>query len=449
MRRTGALIPALLGVLAGLAAAAEPPNAQEPRAALAAPYPGITAAPAEEPCVPLDLQTALSWTLSSNPDLIAVRQNLCVSAEAVGVARRLPASLNPSVSVDVAPWVFERTPGNGVERLDPMVTVSLQQPIELGHRTRFRLSEARASYGKEQWNVVQAEFQAVVQTYRLYQTAAYRRDKVQVARELADFSNRLLATIQRQVDANQAPAADLVLAEVEGQTARQDLIAAEQEHVVALSALRRQIGFNDDHRFWEPAEGLQLPACPVSDEQALVERAMTEHPEIGAAAAQVEVSRSALSLARADRIPTPSLGPTYERNETGASFYGLAVSSPLPVLNAGAPLVRQREAEHNRDRVVLEQVRQRVRLQVRDAHVRWTQSLQMAARTRAVHEPIEALAARMERLYQAGQADLTRLLQVRQRLIEAQNVQLDALWQATQAYADLLAAVGVTPLVEW
>ena len=57
-------------------------------------------------------------------------------------------------------------------------------------------------------------------------------------------------------------------------------------------------------------------------------------------------------------------------------------------------------------------------------------------------KPIQAQTTRMERLYQAGQTDLLRLLLVRQRAMEAENARLDALWQSTQAYADLLAAVG-------
>ena len=44
----------------------------------------------------------------------------------------------------------------------------------------------------------------------------------------------------------------------------------------------------------------------------------------------------------------------------------------------------------------------------------------------------------MERLFEANQADLTQLLQARQRLIQLENAELDALWQATQAQADLL-----------
>ena len=53
----------------------------------------------------------------------------------------------------------------------------------------------------------------------------------------------------------------------------------------------------------------------------------------------------------------------------------------------------------------------------------------------------------LDRLFKAGQADLTKLMQARQRLIQLQNAQLDAVWQATQAQADLLLALGMPSLI--
>jgi cobalt-zinc-cadmium efflux system outer membrane protein len=399
------------------------------------------------PAVPLDLVTALEWTLSSNPDLIAIRRNLCVSAEAIEVARRLPASLNPNIGVGVSPWVFEKMPDGSHDQLDTVVSISLEQPIELGHRRSYRISAARADYSKERWNVLMAELQALVETYRLYQTAAYRREKLGVAEELADFNNRLVATLRRQMEANQVSAADVVLAEVEGQTTQQALEVARQELVVALSELSRQIGVREDCCPVELIGSLQLPIAPIAqDEEALICASLTDRPDIRAAQSQVQSSHAALCLAQADRIPVPSLGPVYERDETGVSFYGLTLNSPVPILNSGASIVRQREAEYCRDKVVLEQLQQKTVLQVKAARKQWIQVMELVARTAAIHQPIQAQTAQMERLYEAGQTDLLKLLQVRQGLIEARNTQLDVLWQATQTYADLLDAVGVEPL---
>ncbi len=371
-----------------------------------------------------------------------------MSIAAIAVARRFPTSINPTVSIDARPWTFERNTGAGSRPLETDFTISWNQPIELGHRRAYREAVARAAFTQTQWNVVQAELSALVQTYRLHQTGTYRREKLRVAKQLARFNQALVETVQRQMQANQASAADASMAEVENQATIQQLAAAQQDFVAALTELREQMGIPEYAANIEPTGPLRVPG-PIApgDEEQLVRTALSSRPEIHAAAAQVAISRAAVCLARADRIPIPSVGPVYEKDESGTTFYGIVASSPIPVLNAGGPLVRQREAEYRRDVVSLEQTQQRVRAQVKATLAKWSQVQQLVSRTQPTIQPIQAEAERMERLYKAGQTDLLRLLQVRQRLIQAENAQLDALWQATQAYADLLAALGCTPLI--
>jgi len=406
------------------------------------------AAAAEPEPVRFDLRTALEWTLSRNPDLVAQRQNINVSAEALAVARHFPTSLNPTVAVDVRPWVFERQPGDGVNELQTLVNVTWSQPIELGHRTSLRASIAQASYCQTRFNVLQAELLALVQTYRLHETALYRREKLDVAKRLAEFNQRLLETLQRQVEATRAASSDLVLAQVESQAIQQQSATAAYEYVVALSDLRSQLGIPEYATSAEPTGELSLPSATASEgDEALVQMALASRPEILAAQAAASGSREAIALARADRIPIPSVGPAYEKDESGVSFYGFTVSSPLPVLNAGNSLVRQREAEYRRDCVALEQLRQRTATQVRATLVKWHHAQELVSRTQAMVEPIRSQTARMERLYAAGETDIIKLLQVRQRLLDSENRRLDAIWTATQSYADLLAAVGAIPLI--
>ena len=193
---------------------------------------------------------------------------------------------------------------------------------------------------------------------------------------------------------------------------------------------------------------MRVPANNVpTDPDALVQLAWNSRPEILTALAQVESSRAALSLAQADRIPIFSVGPVYEHNETGADFYGMGVSSPIPVINGGLPLVRLREAELERDTVALQQQRFLVAAQVRALLAKWNKMQESAERTRLRIAPVRDLAGRMQRIYESGQSDVIKLLDVRRRLIESDNAQLDAVWQTTQAYADLLTALGAMPLI--
>ena len=79
--------------------------------------------------------------------------------------------------------------------------------------------------------MLQAELTALVQTYRFFQTAAYNREKVRVAEELATFNDTLLKSLQRRLEANQITAADVALARVESRASRQLVKAANQTYV--------------------------------------------------------------------------------------------------------------------------------------------------------------------------------------------------------------------------
>jgi outer membrane protein, heavy metal efflux system len=412
------------------------------------PTPLVGGAALPETAAPLSLQTALEWTLSANPDLIALRQNFRVSNDALAVARSFPMSLNPTVSLTLQPWTFERMPGQGVEQLATLFSVSWQQPIEIGHRTEYRTAIAQASFSQTRWNILQAELLAMVQTYRLHQAAAYRYRKYSIATRLAEFNERLLQALERQLQANRVSAADVVLAKVENQATLQSVETARREYVAAIAELCRQIGAPRYVGTFEIGGELQTPDLPGAEvEDALVKSALQSRPEILAARAQASGSHAAVALARADRIPIPSIGPVYEKDESNVTYYGVGISSPIPVLNAGTKIVRQRESEHCRDLVSLEQTRQKVVAQVKTALMRCQEARRFSAQTNALAAPLAEQAARMDRLYEAGQSDLVKLFQVRQRLIEAENVRIDADWQVIQAYADMLDALGATPLV--
>lgn len=121
--------------------------------------------------------------------------------------------------------------------------------------------------------------------------------------------------------------------------------------------------------------------------------------------------------------------------------------SPLPIWNNGKPLVLQREAEHRRAIVAHQQAQQRAIAQVRAAVAKWNGATELVNESAGLSKELDKEVNVLDRLFEAGQADLTKLMQARQRLIQLQNAQLDAVWQATQAQADLLLALGMPSLI--
>lgn len=440
---------------------------------------GIPAAPALTLPAPVDsptpvvgtqsisLQTALYGALTGNPDLVALREGnpALASAEAVEVARHFPTTLNPTLWVDYRPLTLVPSGtfggnaagaggGAGGRRGsyynfgDQFLYLSLRQPIELGHQTTHRYHIAKAAYDGLQWTVLQAELTALVQTYRFFQTAAYNREKTRVAEELAAFNDKLLESLQRRLEANQVTAADVALARVESRAAHQLVNAARQTYVVALTDLRNQIGVPDSAGTAEPLGEFTLPDyVPEVDERIMIQTAMENRPDIHAARAQARGAEASVRLAKADRMPTPIIGPEWEIDEAGVQYFGLVYITPLPILNNGTPLVKQREAEHRRAHVALQQVQQKAVSQVRASVAKWNGARELVNDSVGLIEELSEQVSILERLFQAGQSDLPKLMQARQRLIQLQNAQLDAVWQATQAQADLLLAIGTPTMI--
>ncbi len=431
-----------------------------PEASLPINTPNTTAALGASGGQPLALEAALYGAITSNPDLVALRQGNAASAEAVEVARQFPVTLNPTLWVDIRPLVYERVPRvnfpNGtsippkLDQKDALMYFSLRQPIEMGNQTTHRFHIAKAAYDQQQWNVLQAEITALVQTYRMFQTAAYRREKLRVAIQLSEFNDRLVQTLKKRLEApNQVLAADVALAEVEAESTRQLVEAARQDYATALADLQNQIGVPETAGTAEPFGEFELPGViPEVGDRELIDLAIHNRPDLHAARAAARGAKAAVSLAKGDRIPTPVVGPVYERDEQGTQFFGFVYITPLPILNNGSALVRQREAELRRAISSTQQLEQKAAAQVRSAVAKWNGANRLVARTGGLPDAIRGQIASLEQLFEAGQADLSRLLQARRSLIQLENARLDAIWAATQAQADLLTAVGTPSMIQ-
>ena len=117
----------------------------------------------------LSLQAALTGALTSNPDLVTLRQGNALanapSPEAVEVARRFPTTLNPTLWLDYRPITLIPNDPAGSGRGgrgrdddyyrsgDQFLYLSLRQPIELGHQTTHRYDIARAACDQQRWTV--------------------------------------------------------------------------------------------------------------------------------------------------------------------------------------------------------------------------------------------------------------------------------------------------------
>lgn len=136
-----------------------------------------------------------------------------------------------------------------------------------------------------------------------------------------------------------------------------------------------------------------LPAQPLTDLDA-VDRALeldaalgaaANRADVRAAAAQVEAARSALSLARRERIPDVTLSAGYKEQAGGLSGAVLGVSFPLPLWNRNQGVIAEAEADLRAAEARRDLALARARVEIRRA---WDTRRSLEERMRTLGETL-------------------------------------------------------------
>jgi outer membrane protein TolC len=177
----------------------------------------------------------------------------------------------------------------------------------------------------------------------------------------------------------------------------------------------------------------------------LTPAALERRPDLHALELAVREADARLRLEISNRFGNPSVGPAFEYNETGAYFIGAALNYPLPVLNTRRGEIQLRQAERERAVATLVAAEVRIRQDVQAALARLDNAAGVVDGFRTKTLPaLDEARQGIDRLFLQGEpgVDVLRVNGVRQRLLKARDLYLDALFELSQARADLAAAVG-------
>ena len=313
------------------------PNA--PGAVPPLPEAGLPASPTAVPGgQSLSLEAALYGALTSNPDLVALRNSNVASPEAVEVARRFPTTLNPTLWVDVRRSLRSTNAG-------PRPT-----PDPLPHRMHAVLLLVAAADragapdhpplrdrpGRVQPAAMDGRPGRTARPWSR-RTASSRRPPTAARSsgwpsKLADFNDQLLQTLRRRLEANQVAAADVALAEVENQATRQQVEAAQQDYATALTDLRNQIGIPETAGTAEPLGEFILPAIHPAARRPGADPARPAEParDPRRAGRRSPGPARPSTWPRATASPRRSSGPSTRRDEAGDPVRRLRLHHPDP-----------------------------------------------------------------------------------------------------------------------
>jgi cobalt-zinc-cadmium efflux system outer membrane protein len=408
---------------------------------LPAPKP-VARADALPPRLPLDL--AVRWALENNPDLAAVRQQHGIAAAGVVIARTYP--FNPawestvqSAGGPTSAGITNRVP------FEDIVTLEL----EVRGQGTYRRQQASATLSRTDWEIATQEQALAVRVLRAFSSVLYRQEKLRLINETIQVNQEFVERAEQLFkDApGKISAADLIVARTEIAAARALVGPGRGNLTTARSELRRALGVVDGAF---ELDGTLEQAVPAWDGAVLTRTALVRRADLRARQAAQAEAEAHLRLTVADRYGNPSIGPAFAYDNTRTYSIGARMNVPLPVFNTHRGDIFQRQAEVGQAVLQVRQTEVTVRQDVQAALARLSvaRSAEEIYRTQLL-PGLEADLARVEKLFLAAQpgADVLRVIDIRRKVLTARDAYIDALFEVSQALADVVAAVGEPGLV--
>jgi cobalt-zinc-cadmium efflux system outer membrane protein len=277
---------------------------------------------------------------------------------------------------------------------------------------------------------------------RAFNAAVYQRDKVRLAEETVELSEKAANSVRDLVQQGKLRPADLIVARTEVDDTRALLGSLRVAERKAIQDLRRTLGVTEESF---TVQGTLEPLPPPANASVLRAAALERRPDLYARQAAVAEADARLRLTIADRYGNPNIGPDYEYNETRVNFIGAQVVVPLPVLNTRKGEILQREAERTQAALNLRHTEVLINQDVESALSRLENARHWVETYRTEVLPnLQKNLADLERLFLSGEpgVDVLRVINVRRKLLTARDGNLNALYELSQAQADLAAAVG-------
>lgn len=386
----------------------------------------------------LGLAEARQLALEHNWDLLAARSGLAAAQAQLLVAQEFP---NPSLSASSAKLGARdnaTTSGNGLWARNYDTVLAVNQLLEIGGKRHDRQAAARAGVLGAKARFLDARRTLDQGVTKAYVAALLAEANAQVWHDSASAMRHEQAIAESRFKAGDIAESDLNQIQVAAEQYVLQEAAAAAAAVPARTAVELLLGITCPAGTWHPADSFsQVEAATVSE---IPGRAQAPRPDVLAAKSDVRAAEANLALAKAQRIPDPTLAVQYEHNPPGggppADTLGVGISFPLPLWNQNQGAIGAAQAEAAQARLAYAKLEAQMRSDLVVAEATFGEA---SARCRRYQEQIvpQSAAARaaVAFKYEKGSASLVDLL-------EAQRTDNDVRLAAAQSQADAASSAA-------
>lgn len=312
------------------------------------------------------------------------------------------------------------------------------------------LNDARAAtltLQAEQYGVKSARDLVVLVAVNLYLEAVATSCRVEMTRAQQTTAEALFKQAQDLKSAGIVAGIDVLRSQVQLQTQRQRVIAAENDLEKAKLQLARAIGLPLGQNF-TLADKIPYAAMPVPSLDEVLERALEGRSDFLAARSRVEAARASVRAANGALLPSLRLDADYgaigQNYANAHGTYSLAATVRVPFFNGDTKarrvetgsVLRQREAE-------LADIQGRVEYEVRAAVLDLRAAEQQLQATTTNVQLAEAELTQARDRFGAGVASNLEITQAQEAVATASEQYIAALYSHNFAKASLARALGI------
>lgn len=324
--------------------------------------------------------------------------------------------------------------------------VTYEYPLYSGGRLEAQIALARAGVRGAEAALERVKQDIILATKQAYFQVLVSQQGVEVAQRSQVQAEETLRTAEARVRAGTSPRFDEIQAEVSVANARQSLVRARNGVATATQELAAVMGLQVDAPV-RPTEPMQFAALRVSVPE-LVDRSLTQRPELVEHQARVDGARAAIELARAGGQPAVGLvgaGLGTGNSSTSISLgWSITLAATIPLFDGGVIRERIREAELRLGQLTVTgaQLRQRIELEVRRNALNLAAAQEeLATAGKTVEQAREAVRLAQLR-FREGVGTNLEVIAAQAALAQAEGAQVQALFAFNTARAQLERAAG-------
>src|SRR5262245_12505858 len=297
--------------------------------------------PSESEPERITMEEAVERALDNSPELARANGTVTTTdwAERTALGAYLPSlSLNSGASRSSSSRFDERTQTT-IEGASQSYSagLSLSYPIFTGGRRGAEMKRAEANGASADAVLVETRFGVILQTKTAFFNVQRQEELVQVAQGNVKRAEEALDAAQRGRGVGSATRADVGRAQLELNNAKQSVLSAQTQQRTASFALGALTGAQG--AVGVRVDSLAVPRpLPVADAE-LVRQAVAQAPAIVSADAAVTAARAGTAVARAQYLPSLSLGSGYDWSNrepaltNGNTGWSLRLSMSYPIFN--------------------------------------------------------------------------------------------------------------------